>query len=373
MQHSATIPIMRIALVHELLTMRGGAERMFKTVADMFPEAPIYTLLYDQKRLGDWFPRERICFSKLQKYAFLSTNHHLYLKKFPHAVESWDFSEFDLVISFSSAFIHGIIVNPPTKHLSYIHTPARYLWDRTFDVQERASKGILGSLKQRHLERVFHRLRQWDTSASDRGDHLLAASKAVQRRIELYYRRESSVLYPSVDINAFPLSTGRREDFYVVVSTLVPYKRIELAIDACNQLKRRLIIIGDGPHRRELECMSGETISFLGYATESIVMDHLQKAMGFLFPGDEDFGIAPLEAMACGTPVIAYSGGGALETVVDGETGLFFRESTASALMKTIEAFEKMDFQPARCRAQAEKFSRVRFEENLRQKIVEMF
>lgn len=363
---------MKIAIVHELLTMRGGAERMLKVVADMFPEAPIYTLFYDQKRLGDWFPRERIRFSPLQKYAFLSTNHHHYLRKFPRAVESWDFSEFDLVISFSSAFVHGIIIKPPVKHLSYIHTPARYLWDRTFDVQERASHGMFGSMRRWCLEHIFHKLRQWDATVSRRGDHLFAASKAVQRRIELYFRRESNVLYPPVDVDAFPLNDGKREDHYLIVSTLVPYKRIELAIEACNQLQRRLVIIGDGPQRKSLKRMSGETISFLGYAKRDVVLNYMQKAKAFLFTGDEDFGIAPLEAMACGTPVIAYGGGGALETVVEGETGIFFREPEVASLIQSMKKFETMTFDPFVCRKQAEKFSRTYFEKSLRQRIAEI-
>src|SRR3989344_5568576 len=186
---------MKVALVHELLTMRGGAERLLRVVAEMFPDAPIYTLLYDEKKLGEWFPRERIRFSSPQKFAGLSTNHHLYLRRFPKAVEQWDFSEFDLVISFSSAFAHGIQTSGKTKHLSYIHTPARYLWDRTFDVLDRTcpvETPYMASLqrwKRRYLEHTFHKLRQWDAMASEKGGHFLAASKATQLRIELYWRR----------------------------------------------------------------------------------------------------------------------------------------------------------------------------------------
>jgi len=363
---------MKIALVHELLTMRGGAERMLKTVADMFPEAPIYTLLYDEKKLGDWFPRERIRFSRLQVWSPISKNHHLYLKKFPKAVEAWDFSPFDLVISFSSACAHGIKVLAPTKHLSYIHTPARYLWDRTFDVQETSSKGALGAMKRWYLARTFHTLRQWDAEVGDRGDLLLAASKAVRRRIELYWRRESQILYPPVDVDAFPLNRDSREDFYIIVSTLVPYKRIDLAIAACNALKKKLIIIGDGPQRKILKRMGGETIQFHGYQQRAVVIDMLRRAKGFIFPGDEDFGIAPLESMACGTPVVAFGAGGALETVIDGKTGVFFTEPTAASLIDTLKRFEEMSFDPTTCRTQAELFSQKLFEENLKRIIQKM-
>ena len=189
---------MRVALVHELLTMRGGAERLFKVVSDMFPEAPIYTLLYDKKKLRDWFPEDRVITSKLQKFAF-SYNHHLYLRRFPKAIESFDFSDFDVVISSSSAFAHGIITKGRTKHICYVNSPARYLWDRTHDVLDKAGNGIMGPIKKKYLENTFHKLRQWDCYAADRPDVILSASKEVQRRVELYWRRESEVIYPCID------------------------------------------------------------------------------------------------------------------------------------------------------------------------------
>src|SRR3989338_8623295 len=182
---------MKVALVHELLTMKGGAEHVFKILTEMFPDAPIYTLLYDEKKLGDWFPKERIRTSALQKFARFSLNHHYYLPWFPQTVEQWDFSEFDLVISSSSAFVHGIITNGNPKHLCYVHSPARYLWDRTHEILDRASRGPLGALRKRHLEKTFHKLRIWDTESSERPDMLLVASKEVQRRTMLYWRRES--------------------------------------------------------------------------------------------------------------------------------------------------------------------------------------
>src|SRR3989344_7386191 len=217
---------MKIALVHELLTRRGGAERVLRIIADMFPEAPIYTLLYDESKLGAWFPKERVHPSAIHrslKFRLLPNfqfsifnfqfrfNHHLYLSQFPSAVEAWDFSEFDLVISTSSACAHGIITNGKPKHLCYVHSPARYLWDRTHDVLERAGQGLFGGLRRRHLEKTFHRLRIWDTESAERPDMLLAASKEVQRRIELYWRRESEVLTPPISDHWFskPLSNTK--------------------------------------------------------------------------------------------------------------------------------------------------------------------
>ena len=363
---------MQIALVHELLTMRGGAERTLKALADMFPQAPIYTLLYDEKRLGDWFPKERVRTSKLQSFARLSSlvtgrmNHHLFLNGFPKAVEQWDFSEFDLVISSSSAFVHGIKTGSKTKHICYVHSPARYLWDRTFDVQQESSSGLFGWMKRKYLERTFHKLRKWDATVADRPDVLIAASDEVKRRIKLYWRRESEVIYPPVEVTDFVLTEAKRGDSYVIVSTLVPYKRIELAIEACNKLGRHLKIIGDGPHRKKLEKISGSTIEFLGYRSHDELVNELQTAKAFIFPGEEDFGIAPVEAMACGTPVIAYGKGGALETVIDGETGIFFKEPTADSLAEAIQEFEGRGFDPRKCRDRAERFSRGKFEENIK-------
>ncbi|MEK7137221.1 MAG: glycosyltransferase, partial [Patescibacteria group bacterium] len=393
--------------------------------ADLFPDAPIYTLLYDEKKLGKWFPRERVRTSHLQKYASIfGFNHHLYLPFFPRAVEAFDFSDFDLVLSFSSAFVHGIKMRGVTKHICYVHSPARYLWDQTFDVldrvhpknEKRKTKNVLASMKRRYLERLFHKLRIWDCEAADRPHKLLAASKAVQRRIELYWRKESEALYPPVDIESFPLYEGQRDDYYVTASTLVPYKRIELAIEACARLGRKLKIVGEGPHRRELEkfasrqCFDASTplstsatsrvirlvtrhdtsslVEFLGYKDHAELVHLLQHARAFLFPGEEDFGIAPLEAMACGTPVIAYRGGGALETIVEGETGEFFschaesldpardklchgepsrttKHELVNSLVITMQKFEQKSYSMEACRKQAERFSEEYFGRNL--------
>ena len=256
---------MKVALVHELLTIRGGAERVLRILTEMFPDAPIYTLLYDEKKLGDWFPKHRVRAAKLPTpYSLLPTpyryNHHLYLKTFPKTVESWDFSEFDLVISTSSAFVHGIITNGKPKHLCIVNSPARYLWDRTHDVMQQ--RGLSAPIINLALSSIFHRLRIWDAEAADRPDMLLAASKEVQRRVELYWRRKSDVLYPPLDDGWLmkPLSTSERSDYFLIVSTLVPYKRIDLAIAACNALGKQLKIVGEGPDLQRLRKMAGTTI-----------------------------------------------------------------------------------------------------------------
>ena len=372
--------MMKIALVHELLTMKGGAERMLRILANMYPDAPIYTLLYDEKKLGDWFLKERIHTSGLQKFAthygLLTThsfNHHLYLPLFPHTVEAWNFSDFDLVISSSSAFVHGIITNGKPKHLCYVQSPARYLWDRTHDVLESAGHGILGPLRHAYLGHVFHKLRTWDAETADRPDMLIAASKTVQRRIELYWRRESTVVYPPLD-NVWlspvpsPQSPGPRS-YFLIVSQLAPYKRIDLAIEACNQLGFPLKIAGSGPDRKRLERLAGPTVTFLRYVPEENLSNLYRGALATIFPGDEDFGIVPLESMACGTPVIAFRGGGALETVQEGITGEFFGEPTSASITNTLQHFDRGRFSEDTCRTHARKFSRETFKQGIREAV----
>ncbi len=393
---------MKIALVHELLTMRGGAERVLRILADMFPLAPVYTLLYDEAKLGEWFPRERIRTSLVQNLAYrlpartspfgtggpltaYRFNHHLYLRKFPHAVEAWDFTGFDLVLSTSSAFVHGIITNGSPKHVSFIHSPARYLWDRTHDVLADAGRGLLGPLKRAYLERAFHRLRIWDAEAADRADRLLAASKAVQRRIQLYWRRESEVVYPPLDdywlqqpASSFklPVRTDIRpggqassSSYYLVVSTLARYKRIDLAILAANARKVPLKIVGEGTEYKRLRSLAGSTVQFLGYVPHEELKTLYADARATIFPGDEDFGLVPLESLACGTPVIAFRAGGALETLTEGDTAEFFDEPTPQSLQAAMEKLEQKTYAPEACRTQAKKFSRAQFEAGIRKAI----
>src|SRR3989344_2548285 len=367
---------MKIALVHELLTMRGGAERMLRIFAEMFPDAPIYTLLYDEEKLGNWFQKNRIRTASFSPpYSLLPTpyrfNHHLYLRQFPRAVEAWDFSDFDLVLSSSSALVHGIITNGKPRHICYVHSPARHLWDRTLDVLEQASTGIFGPFKRWYLEHLFHKLRIWDSEAADRPDSLLAPSKEVQRRIELYWRRESEIIHPPIDDvwirdTGHPLRNGTK-DYFFIASTLAPYKRIDIAIEACNRLKLPLKIAGEGSDRKRLERLAGSTIAFLGHKNDNELKELYRNAKATIFPGHEDFGLVPLESMACGTPVIAYARGGALETILENKTGLFFDEPIVESLTETLYGFEKTRFDPALCQEQAKKFSREKFEKRIKE------
>jgi glycosyltransferase involved in cell wall biosynthesis len=346
--------------------MKGGAEKVLRVFAEMFPDAPIYTFLYDEQKLGDWFPKERVRTSRLQKTAnrlsliaprSLSFNHHLYLPFFPRAAEAFDFSEFDLVLSSSSAFAHGIITNGNPLHLSYVHSPARYLWDRTHDVMARSAIP---------LSYLFHRLRIWDSEAADRPDMLLAASHEVQRRIELYWRRESAVLYPPIDDEWLeqrdaPTGAMERPDYFLIVSTLARYKRIDLAINACNLAGVHLKIVGEGPDARRLKRMAGTDIEFYGWRSGDELKDLYTRAKATIIPGEEDFGLVALESLACGTPVIAYKKGGATETVTEGKTGTFFAEPSAKSLRDTLVSFDRRQFQESALQRSAAAFAKKHF------------
>lgn len=358
---------MKVALVHELLTMRGGAERVLRVLAEMFPEAPIYTLLYDEGKFRTWFPRERIRISSLQRFVRFSKNHHCYVPFFPGAVEAWDFSGYDLVISSSSAFAHGIITNSAPRHICYVHSPARYLWDRTHDVLDHAARGLLGPLRERFLHHVFHHLRIWDSEAADRPDVLLAASREVQRRIALFWRRESRVIHPPIDdfwlqdkSSSLPPTPS-----FLVVSTLAPYKRIDLAIHACNALKLPLKIAGEGPDLRRLKAIAGPTIEFLGFQDQTKLRALYAGATATIVPGEEDFGLVPLESMACATPVIAYRSGGVCETVLENFTGAFFADPDPQSLASVLETFDRSRLSADACKEQARTFSRKRFEQQI--------
>ncbi len=367
--------ILKVALVHELLTIRGGAERVLRVFAKMFPEAPIYTLLYDEKKMGEWFPRERVRTSKLQEEFPFTLNHHHYLRRSPAAIEEFDFSEFDLVISSSSAFAHGIITNGKPKHLCYVHSPARYLWDRSHDVIERSNRGMVGPLKRAYLERTFHQLREWDAEVAPRPDTLIAASKEVQRRIELYWDRKSDVIYPPIGDEWFTNEiTSQRaneptSNYFLIVSTLADYKRIDLAIEACNRLKLPLKIAGEGAAMDALKKIAGETIEFLGYQTHDQLKELYLHARALIVPGEEDFGLTPLEAMAMGIPVIGFTKGGLKETVTEGDHGAFFSEKTPESLMKILDEFDQKKYSPEKCRMQAEKFRESNFVQKMHSSI----
>jgi glycosyltransferase involved in cell wall biosynthesis len=353
---------MRVAIVHELLHKLGGAERIVKIFADLFPEAPIYTLVYDEMKVGNMFPKERIRTSILQKYYRIIKRPQPLINKMPLAIELFDFTGFDLVISSSSAFAHGIITPLQTKHICYCHSPMRYAWDYTHEYRKEKSQGLLGGIKDFLISRSLLSIRQWDKVASDRPDLYIANSQEVQRRLRKYYQIESQVIYPAVDTERFALSAQKR-DYYLIISALTPFKKIDLAIQVFNQIKKPLYIIGSGDQEEELKRMAGQNIKFLGRQDDQAVTQYLEKARGLIFPGEDDFGIVPVEAMAAGTPVLAYKKGGVLETIKEGVTGEFFTEQTVDSLLYGLNRLEKNEksYNLRNLRIQAEKFSKTQF------------
>ena len=359
---------MKVAIVHDFLLKLGGAERVVKVLSEMFPKAPIYTLLYDEKTVGKVFPKERVRCSFLQKYpAFIRRHHRLLTHKMPRAIEELDLEDFDVVISSSSAFSHGIVVPVKTKHICYCHSPMRYAWDYSNEYQ---IENNLTGVKKFLYALLLKSLREWDFIASDRPDAYIANSRHVRKRLKKYYRTESEVIYPPVDVSRFKAS-GKHSNYFLIVSTLTPYKKVDLAIQLFNKLGRELVIIGDGPQRKYLEQISAPNIEFLGFKDDATVKEYLENCRALIFPGEEDFGITPVEAMAAGKPVLAYARGGALESVISGKTGEFFFEQTVESMEDGLARlfYNERCYKPQTIRNHAKIFSREEFEKKIKQKI----
>jgi glycosyltransferase involved in cell wall biosynthesis len=350
----------KIAIVCDWLTDLGGAERVILALHQLYPDAPIYTSIYNRSNLPQ-FGNADVRTSFLQKMPGAKKKHQRYLAQMPLAFESFDLDEFDVVISSSHSCAKGIITKPDTLHISYCHSPPRYLWDGSHQyVKEYPWPKIL---KKTLIPSVLHDLRVWDRAAADRVDLYVANSHYVSGRIKKYYRRKSEVIHPPVELE--PFVEEERDDYYLAVGRLIPYKRFDLIIDAFNQLKRPLKVIGVGNQLKKLQKMASPNIEFLGMVPEDTLRNYYQYAKALIFPQVEDFGITPLEAMGHGCPVIAYGAGGALETVKDNESGLFFNEQSTEALVKAVEAFEHKQFDPQEVRGQAEKFESAVFAEKL--------
>ena len=364
---------LRIALVHYWYVRRRGGERVLEVLADMFPQADIFTLVYDPAKLPDSIQSHKITGSFLQKLPQSKRYYRALLPFYPLALEQLRLDDYDLVISQESGPAKGVITRAGTCHVCYCHTPMRYLWDMYHDYLSTAPFGWLG---RGFYSLACHYVRQWDYATAARVDHFVASSQNGARRIRKYYGRGSDVIYPPVDLDAFSVSDSH-DDFYLVVSPLVAYKRIDLAVEACNTLGRRLLVIGDGPQKSALLKMAGPTVTFLGFQSDEVVREHYRRCRAFLFPGEEDIGLTPIEAQASGRPVIAYGRGGALETVAgfypgegvnpEESTGVFFAEQSADALMEAILAFEAVEseFSPALIRVQAERFDVSHFKQQL--------
>jgi len=378
----------KVALVHDFLNQYGGAERVLEALAEIFPEAPIYTMLYDPAKMRGKFKGAEIRPSFLQKFPkFLKKRHKYMLPFMPTAPETFNLRDFDLVISSSSAFAKGIIVKPKTIHICYCHSPMRYAWD--WNEKYLGEQGF-GSGRKIFARLLLNYVRMWDKAAADRPDFFIANSKTTQSRIKKYYGRESRIVYPPVEINpplapplrkgeetsSLPLLKGESERNFLIVSRLSPYKKIEVAVEAMNKLNLPLVVIGEGDPKyvKYLKSIAGPKTKFLGWKSDEETKKHYASCRAFLFPGEDDFGITPVEAMSFGKPVIALRKGGAVETVIEGETGEFFDESASEVLADAVRRFQQNEknYDSEKIRAQAEEFSKEKFVENIKRVVEEM-
>lgn len=356
---------MKTALVHDDLIQAGGAERVVAVMHGMFPNAPIYTALCDHETTLPDFAHADVRTSHMQKWPIRSKGLHKFaLPYYPAAFEDFNFSGYDLVLSSSSRFAKGVITDPETCHVCYCHTPARFAWRHHEYLSQNRTTKLLAPL----MRGMLSNLRAWDVASANRVDYFVANSHNVARRIRKYYRRETAaVIHPPVATEKFsPVSTEDVGDHFLIVSRLIGYKRVDLAIDACNKLGVKLKIAGTGPELAALKQRSGPTIEFLGRISDEQVVHEYAHCRALIFPGDEDFGMTPIEAMASGRPVVAYGVGGALETVIEGKTGLFFREQTADSLAAALHSIRELPVSPSGLQAYAKTFDVSVFEDKMR-------
>jgi glycosyltransferase involved in cell wall biosynthesis len=377
---------MRIAFVHEYLNQFGGAERMLLTLCAIFPDAPIYTLFYDKNATGGVFEGKDIRTSFLQNIPFVKKYHRGFPLLMPLAIEQFDFSDFDVVVSISASFAKGVITKPHTKHICICLTPPRFLWDDSHKfVEEFGYPKLIRNI----LPPFISYLRIWDREASYRVDEFWAISEFVKERIRKYYSKDSEVIYPPVNVSKFYVSneptefldpaklgqeTTPRGGYFLMTGRLVAYKRFDLGVKAFAKLGLPLKIAGIGQELKKLKAESyklkANNIEFLGLVSDAQLADLYSKANALVFPQEEDFGIVPLEAMASGRPVIAFRSGGAVETIVAGKTGVFFDEQTVDSLVYTVKNFNASKFDPQDCRKQAEKFDVSVFRQKVLNKLM---
>ncbi len=350
---------MRVALVHDWLNGMRGGEKILEVLAEIFPQAHIYTLLYEPEKISPLINKLSVTTSFIQNLPFRRSAYRYYLPLFPRAVESFKLSGYDLVISTSHCVAKGVQAPPGSIHLCYCFTPMRYVWE--------FSRDYFG-VKSIFLQPFLARLRKWDARTASRPDYFWAISQNVANRIKRYYNRDSFILYPPVDADFF-VPRDKDGDFYLIVSALVPYKRIDIAVEAFTKLGRPLRIIGSGTEWKNLRKKAGPNIKFLGWQPDEVVRENYASCRAFVFPGVEDFGITVLEAQACGRPVIAYRAGGALETInIKARTGIFFAEQSPGSLLKAIEEFEAAAaaFDKRKIRESVMGFSRQVFKEKIK-------
>lgn len=367
---------MKVALVHDWLTGMRGGEKCLEILCELFPEATAYTLLHKKGSVSETISRMKIKTSFVQNLPFALDHYQKYLPLFPTAIEQFDLTGFDLVISSSHCVAKGVITAPHTCHICYCLTPMRYAWEMYHTY---FSKNSISPLVRWSIPFFMNYLRTWDEKSADRVDHFVAISENVKRRIKKHYRRDAEVIYPPVDTEYFDLSRNKGE-YYLIVSALVPYKRIDLAISAFNELNLHLLVIGEGSEKKKLMKIAKKNVKFMEWQAGPELRRYYQGCKALIFPGDEDFGIVPVEAQACGKPVIAFGKGGVTESVkgaypdqeiTSSHTGVFFHPQTKEALGKAVQYFESVEFNPERIREYSLCFDKRVFKEKIKKYIEE--
>lgn len=347
---------MRLALIHDWLNQIGGAEDVLDELVKLFPSAPIFTSIYWPEKMPSHYRQWPIRVSFMDRLPGVHRYHQPYLPLYPLAFERFDFSGYDVLLSNKSGFCHGIHLPPGATHICYCLTPTRYVWN--FD--DYAGREGLGRVVRLLLRPVLSWLKQWDYAAAQRVHHFLAISTEVQKRIAQFYQRPSTIIYPPVALDRFT-PQPETDDYFLSLGRLIPYKRVDLAVQACGRLNAPLYVGGAGRDRARLENLAGASVKFLGRVPDADLPSLMARCRAFIFPGLEDFGITPVQALAAGRPVIAYAGGGALDIVQDGINGVLFHEQTPEALCAAIERFNALKFDPVVVRQSAERFGAERF------------
>ena len=358
---------MKKALIHDWFSTYAGAEKCVESFTNIWDDFEIYSLI-DFLSGTD---RDKILKGKhahtsfIQKLPFAKDKYRNYLPLFPLAIEQFDLSDYDVVLSSSHAVAKGVLTHSNQLHIAYVHTPIRYAWDLYH--QYLRESGLDRGLKGMLAKYFLHKIRLWDASTANRVDHYVANSRYIARRIKKTYGKPSDVIYPPVDVDKFTLREAK-EEFYLTASRMVPYKKIDLIVEAFSQMDKKLLVIGDGPDMAKIKSKAGKNVELLGFADDETMADLMGRAQAFVFAAEEDFGITPVEAQACGTPVICFGRGGARETVLDGESGLYFMEQNTKELLAAVAKFEQNydKFEPTKIRENSLKFSRARFEAEIK-------
>jgi glycosyltransferase involved in cell wall biosynthesis len=353
---------MKVAIIQEWLTTMGGSEKVVQAIVELFPNADLFTLVADPKLVQELgFENKKITTSIIQRLPWGMKKYKTYLPLFPFAIEQFDLSEYDLIISSNHAVSKGVLTTSEQLHVTYCHSPIRYAWD--LHHQYLREEGLGFNIKGILARYFLHRIRIWDFISAARPDYFVSNSNFIGKRILKVYQKTSTTIYPPIEIDRFTLETNK-EDYYVTSSRMVPYKKIDLIVEAFSKMPgRRLVVIGDGPDFKKIKAKAGANIEFTGYLKFNELIYKLQKARAFVFAAVEDFGMLPVEAQACGTPVIALGKGGSLETVLHGKTGILFPNQTVGSLMDAVDQFETYSFDPLIIRKHAESFGKVEFKD----------